>query len=86
MSPSLLEVCHFFADDIMLYCPIYCTTDYSLLQTDIDDICSWTSDNLLEFSEQKCKYMIISHKKQLQPPPNDLRVNGLSLERVHEYK
>ena len=28
-----------FADDIMLYRPIYCTTDYSLLlQTDIDDI------------------------------------------------
>ena len=75
-----------FADDIMLYRPIYCPTDYSLLQTDIDDICSWTSDNLLEFSVQKCKYMIISHKKQLQPPPNDLCVNGLSLERVHEYK
>jgi len=57
------------ADDIILYRPIYCTTDYSLLQTDIDDIRSWTSSNLLEFSVQKCKYMIISHKKQLQPPP-----------------
>ena len=49
-------------------------------------LCSWTSDNLVEFRVQKCKYMIISHKKQLQPPPNDVRVNGLSLERVHEYK
>ena len=64
MSPSLLEL---FAYDNMLYRLIYCPTDYSLLQTDIDDICSWTSDNLLEFSVQKCKYMIISHKKQLQP-------------------
>ena len=27
-----------YADDIMLYCPIYTPSDYSLLQQDIDDI------------------------------------------------
>ena len=35
-----------YADDIMLYHPIYTPADYSLLQLDIDDICTWTTNNL----------------------------------------
>ena len=33
-----------YADNIMLYCPIYTPADYcnSLLQQDIDGICTWT--------------------------------------------
>ena len=38
-----------YADD-MLYCPIYTPADYGLLQQDIDDICTWTTNNLLKFN------------------------------------
>ena len=51
------------ADDIMLYRPNYTPADYSLLQQDIDDICTWTTNNLLNFNSNKCKYMIISRKR-----------------------
>ena len=45
-----------FADDIILYRPICTPADYSLLQLDIDDICTWTTNNLLIFNSNKCKY------------------------------
>ena len=52
-----------FADDIMLYRPIYTPADYSRLQQDNDDICTWTTNNLLKFNYNKCKYMVISRKR-----------------------
>ena len=66
MSPSLLELCHFL--QMTLRCIALSTVQLTIhyfrliLMT-----CSWSNDNLLEFSVQKCKYMIISHKKQLRP-------------------
>ena len=39
-----------YADDIMLYRPIYTPADFSLLQQDIDDICIWTTNNVLKFN------------------------------------
>ena len=53
-----------YADDIMLYRPIYAVVDYELLQLDINQLCSWTDSNLLKFNSDKCKYMIISRRKQ----------------------
>ena len=39
-----------FADDMMLYRPIYIAADFRLLQTDIDKLCNGTDKNLLKFN------------------------------------
>ena len=39
-----------YADDIMLYRPIYTPADHSLLQQDIDDS-TWTTNNLLKLQQ-----------------------------------
>ena len=53
-----------YADDIVLYHPIYCQEDYNSLQNDVDSLCDWTSSAFLNLNAAKCKYMIISRKKQ----------------------
>ena len=42
-----------FADDIILYRPICTPADYSLLQLDIDDICTWTTNNLYSYFQDR---------------------------------
>jgi len=64
-----------FTDDITLYRPIYTATDYDLVQMDIDSLCSWTDNSLLHLNAIKCKYMIISRKKQPSIPGSPLTVN-----------
>jgi len=34
-----------YADDLALYHPIYSTTDYHLLQNDMDKLCVWSDVN-----------------------------------------
>ena len=78
-----------FADDIMIYRPIRTPEDFIMLQSDIDSLTSWTEQNFLQFNADKCKYMVISRKRQMnlslesQPP---LQVNGVTMERVDSYK
>ena len=71
-----------YADDIMLYCPIYTPADYSLVQQDIDDICTWTTNNLLKFNLNKCKYMVRSPHQPVTP----LTVDNLPIEQVQSYR
>ena len=78
-----------FADDIMIYRPIRTPEDFTMLQSDIDSLTSWTEQNFLQFNVDKCKYTVISRKRQTNPslesqPP--LQVNGVTLERVDNYK
>jgi len=42
---------------------------------------TWTKENHLTFNVAKCKYMLISRKRQAQPTP-DLFLDNVSLERV----
>ena len=53
-----------YADDIVLYRPIYCQEDYNSLRNDVDLLCDWTSSAFLNLNAAKCKYMVISRKKQ----------------------
>ena len=55
-----------YADDSMLYHPIHAIDDYDHLQQDINNckLCTWTNNNLLQYDSTKCKYMIISKRKQ----------------------
>ena len=39
----------------------------------------------LTFNVAKCKYMLISHKRQAQPMPDHLFLNNVSLERVQYF-
>ena len=75
-----------FADDLLLYRPIQKLVDYQYLQTDIDSLCDWSDDNHLQFNGTKCKFMVISRKRQPILPPQPLSVNRSQLERVHSYK
>ena len=54
-----------YADDLMLYRPIYSATDYHLLQMDIDR---------LKFNGRKCKYMTVSRTKQPSLPVTPLKI------------
>ena len=75
-----------YADDLVLYRPIHSATDYHLLQIDIDNICVWSDDNLLKFNGRKCKYMIITRRKQPSLPVTSLKIKQNFLERVHSYR
>ena len=43
-----------YADDILLYHPIYCLDDYVHLQQNIDKLYMWSEVNLLQFNPAKC--------------------------------
>jgi len=75
-----------FADDVIVYQPIYTIADFHLLQTDVDKLCNWTDNNVLKFNSRKCKYMIISRKIRPTLPGMPLTVNGSLLEKVESYK
>ena len=45
-----------YADDILLYRPIKCQSDYSVLQQEMNAINSWVEDNHLQFNISKCKH------------------------------
>ena len=75
-----------FADDFLLYRIITSAADYLLLQEMICIIEQWTSDNYLSFNTSKCKYMIISRKRNPPLPDIPLQLCGSALERVDSYK
>ena len=75
-----------YADDIMLHRPIYSIDDYESLQNDIDNLYLCSSSISLDFNATKCKYMIISRKKQPTSPLYNLNLNNTPLEKVNEYK
>ena len=75
-----------YADDVMFYRIIRSATDYHALQIDIDSLCRWTDRNLLTFNANKCKYMLISRKKQQTLPSSPIAIKGASLKCVNSYK
>ena len=74
-----------YADDMVLYRPIYSYEDYWLLQQDINAIAMWIANNHLQFNTSKCKYMTISRKRAKELPPT-INLNGIPLDRVTEFK
>ena len=68
---------------ILLYRSIQKPVDYQHLQIDIDNLCEWTDDNL---NRTKCRFMVISRKRQPILPSQPLTVNHSQLERVYSYK
>ena len=70
----------------MLYRPIRTPDDYIQLQMDIDKLCVWPKNNLMQYNVNKCKYMIISRRKQPSLPNTPLAVDNAPMDMVSEYK
>ncbi len=75
-----------YADDILLYKPIEKRVDYDKLQLDIDAINNRAIKDSLTFNESKCKYIIATKKVQPLLPNTNLRLGGVSLEKVDSYQ
>ena len=75
-----------YADDIMLYHPIYIPVDCDLLREDIDEMCTWTTNNLLKLNSTKYKYMASSRKISPSQPNAPLTVGNLPIEQVQSYR
>ena len=74
-----------FADDLLLYRPIYGVRDFMPLQNDVDAIFNWIQCNFLSFNVQKCKQMTITRKKH-PISTTAIEVDGNALDLVNAYK
>ena len=74
-----------YADDILLFRPIKCQSDYSVLQQEINTN-SWVEDNHLQFNISKCKHMLISRKRHTITSPAPLTIASHQLEEVECFK
>ena len=74
-----------YADDILMFKPIKCIEDYRVFQKDIDSISDWVNVNYLQFNIQKCKFMLVSRKRNRSFQP-DLLLCGQPLQKVDTYK
>ena len=74
-----------YADDLLVYKHIYSYDDYTELQSDINLINNWTSENHLVFNTSKCKQMVISRKRN-QYNFRTILLGNEALELVQRYK
>ena len=65
-----------YADDVLLYRNILRAEDYVSLQADLNTIDEWSSSNYLQFNLSKCKYMVMSRKKNVSSPPTPFTLSG----------
>jgi len=56
------------------------------LQMDINSVNNWIKGNYLTFNTSKCKYMLISRRRQHHCDPPELLLDNFSLERVKCFK
>ena len=79
-----------YADDILLSKPITTSSDLTALQSDLNLISDWLSNNLLTMNVNKTKLMIISRKRPTTSNsslhPACVYVNGSPLEVVKCFK
>ncbi len=75
-----------YADDMLLYRRIDSTEDFTVLQRDINTVNNWVKENYLTFNSTKCKFMLISRKRQHHNPVPNLLLDDMSLKRVYCFK
>ena len=75
-----------YADDNPLFCEIRKLGDYSHVRERFDLVYDWFGQWFMDFNISKCKFMIISRKKSKFDHLIQLYMNGISIERVSEYK
>ena len=72
-----------YADDILLYRAI---RDYRDLISIYKFATQMDPGNCLPFNVTKCKYLLISHKRQPLVPPVPLNINDLVIKKVDHFK
>ena len=75
-----------YADDNLLFCEIIELSDYARVQENINLVHAWFLEWFMEFNISKCKFMIISRKRSRYGQAIQLCIDGISLERVNEFK
>ena len=65
-----------YADDMLLYKPITCSTSYDEIQQGVNHLSQWSDENMLSFNTNKCKCLLLSNKSNRDPP---LTVRSLNL-------
>ena len=58
-----------YADDIFMYHNISSNSDYVNLQSDANAIQDWVNFNHMSLNSSKCKFMLISHKRNRMTNP-----------------
>ena len=75
-----------YADDILLYRTISSNSDYSYLQSDANTVQEWANCNHMFLNHSKCKFMLISRKRNRMNNPPAITINGQMLETVSTFK
>ena len=73
-----------YADDCKTSRIINCLADHSVFQSNLDNLCAWGQQNLMEFNVKKFKLMHITNRKT--PIHSDLHLNNNILELTSELR
>ena len=73
-----------YADDCKTSRIINCLADHSVFQSNLDNLCAWGQQNLMEFNVKKFKLMHITNRKT--PIHSDLHLNNNILELTSEFR
>ena len=73
-----------YADDCKTSRIINCLADHSVFQSNLDNLCAWSQQNLMEFNVKKFKLMHITNRKT--PSHSDLHLNNHILELTSEFR
>ena len=71
---------------ILLYRTISTNLDYSYLQPDANTVQDWVNCNHMFLSPSKCKFMLISRKRNRMYNPPAITISGQMLETVYTFK
>lgn len=68
--PEAIKYCNIlmYADDVKIFLSLQQNSDFSLLQNDLDNFCTWCHQNLMELNTKKCKIMIFSRGREIVHP------------------
>ena len=67
-----------YAEDTKIFKTIDSITDCNALQSDLNDLVSWSESSVLIFNQSKCKYQRITRKKS--PVQSEYIINETPLE------
>ena len=72
LPEAVKGLCKLFADDTKLISTIRSPSDLTILQSDVDNLVEWADNWLMEFNDDKCKYMVFNNKQLVI----DLKMKG----------
>ena len=66
-----------YANDTKIFKSIHSITDCNALQSDLNDLVSWSESSRLIFNQSKCKYQCITRKKSAVQPTYTIKETPL---------